>query len=178
MWESVGSRVASMAYGNAGPYLFGLSLASSLNVIGAWMIVTPLFRASSASLAERSSMPVAAIDSLTASWSLPPSVVNSFWYSTRSSAVFEASMALPPFASAAEKTRSAGTTVSAARSAAPRVPAWLLQRFASTSSREACLTRVARVGIAGLHRPLSMDYCNLSRTPRRTSRRRKGVDGG
>ena len=41
MWESVGSRVASMAYGNAGPYLFGLSLASSLNVIGAWMIVTP-----------------------------------------------------------------------------------------------------------------------------------------
>ena len=41
-------------------------------------MVTPLFRASSASLAERSSIPVAAIDSLTASWSLPPSVVNSF----------------------------------------------------------------------------------------------------
>ena len=108
---------------NAGPRLFGLSLASSLKVIGAWMIVTPLFRASSASLAERSSIPVAAIDSLTASWSLPPSVVNSFWYSTRSSAVLDASMAEPPFASAAEKTRSAGTTVSAARSAAPREPA-------------------------------------------------------
>ena len=38
------------------------------------------------------------------------------WYSTSSSAVFEASMAAPPFASAAEKTRSA-------RSAAPRAPA-------------------------------------------------------
>ena len=68
------------------------------------------------------------------SWSLPPSVVNSFlrgkdtcgagklaalrsyWYSTSSSAVFDASMAEPPLASAAEKTRSA-------RSAAPRAPA-------------------------------------------------------
>ena len=37
-----------------------------------------LLRASSARLAERSSMPVAAMLSLTASWSLPPSVVNSF----------------------------------------------------------------------------------------------------
>ena len=75
-----------------------------------------LFRASSASLADLSNIPVAAMLSLTASWSLPPSVVNSFWYSTRSSAVFEASMAAPPLASAGEKTRSA-------RSAAPRAPA-------------------------------------------------------
>ena len=89
-------------------------------------MVTPLLRASSASFAERSSIPVVAMLSLTASWSLPPSVVNSFWYSTRSSAVFDASMAAPPLASAAEKTRSA-------RSAAPRVPA-RVQRYDAPAS--------------------------------------------
>ena len=49
------------------------------------------------------------MESLTASCSLPPSVVNSFWYSMRSSAVVSALISAPPLASAAEKTRSADT---------------------------------------------------------------------
>mmetsp|Transcript_26210 Transcript_26210/g.80670 ORF Transcript_26210/g.80670 Transcript_26210/m.80670 type:complete len:220 (-) Transcript_26210:54-713(-) len=87
--------------------LFGLSEPSSANEIGAWMTVTPASRAFSATCADRSSMPVAAMESLTASWSLPPSVVNSFWYSMSSSAVFEGTMSAPPFASAAPNVRSA-----------------------------------------------------------------------
>ena len=44
-------------------------------------------------------MPVDFITPLTASCSLPPSVVNSFWNSMHTSAVFDAATSQPPFAS-------------------------------------------------------------------------------
>ena len=59
----------------AGP-LFGLSEPSAANEMGAWMTVTPFSRQVAATLAALASMPVAAMESLTAPWSLPPSVVN------------------------------------------------------------------------------------------------------
>jgi len=56
--------------------LFGLSLASSLKLIGAWKTFAPARRALLASAELFSSMPVSSMHSLTAPWSLPPSVVN------------------------------------------------------------------------------------------------------
>jgi len=49
---------------------------------------------------------VASITGLTASCSFPPGVVNSFWYSMKSSAVFELTTSQPPLAAAAGKARS------------------------------------------------------------------------
>ena len=75
------------------------------------------------------------MESLTASCSLPPSVVNSFWYSMRSSAVVSALISAPPLASAAEKTRSAETY---------DFSAFLLAAAPMLASRE----RVASFGVA------------------------------
>ena len=85
--------------------LFGLSEASSLNIMGAWITVMPLTRAAATTLALFASMSVAFIDSATAPCSLPPSVVNSFWYSMRTKAVLDRSSSHPPLACADVKVR-------------------------------------------------------------------------
>ena len=51
------------------------------------MIVTPFFRAAATTFTVLASIFVSSITPATASWSTPPFVVNSFWYSMRRIAV-------------------------------------------------------------------------------------------
>mmetsp|Transcript_37514 Transcript_37514/g.85120 ORF Transcript_37514/g.85120 Transcript_37514/m.85120 type:complete len:259 (+) Transcript_37514:478-1254(+) len=78
--------------------LFGLSDASSANVIAACMTLTPAFLHASATSADLDSMPVVSMMPLTPPFNFPPSVVNSFWYSMKTMAALLASNNLPPFA--------------------------------------------------------------------------------
>mmetsp|Transcript_7936 Transcript_7936/g.27865 ORF Transcript_7936/g.27865 Transcript_7936/m.27865 type:complete len:258 (+) Transcript_7936:1115-1888(+) len=85
--------------------LLGLSDMSGLKEMGTWKTWAPAARAAAATEALFSSMPVSAMTPLTASWSLPPSAANSFWYSMKTTAVFLGSTAAPPLASEGLKVR-------------------------------------------------------------------------
>ena len=60
---------------------------TSSNTIGTWITVQPAARAASRSALLFSRVLVSAIQPFTASWSAPPSVVNSFWYSMKTTPV-------------------------------------------------------------------------------------------
>mmetsp|Transcript_22978 Transcript_22978/g.67701 ORF Transcript_22978/g.67701 Transcript_22978/m.67701 type:complete len:278 (-) Transcript_22978:1353-2186(-) len=84
----------------------GLSLPSAFsNVIGRWKTFAPHVRAVRQRRWHLASMSWLSITSLTERWSLPPSLVNSFWNSIIRRAVLLGTTSEPPFASAAEKTR-------------------------------------------------------------------------
>mmetsp|Transcript_77979 Transcript_77979/g.114148 ORF Transcript_77979/g.114148 Transcript_77979/m.114148 type:complete len:200 (+) Transcript_77979:381-980(+) len=72
--------------------LFGLSEPSAASVIGVCIILQPLALAASTIWILLASILVLSITPLTASWSLPPSAQNSFWYSIMTSAVDDGSI--------------------------------------------------------------------------------------
>mmetsp|Transcript_61790 Transcript_61790/g.113798 ORF Transcript_61790/g.113798 Transcript_61790/m.113798 type:complete len:260 (+) Transcript_61790:216-995(+) len=86
-------------------FLFGLSEPSSLNMMGACMTLVPFARAALHSSAALLSILFSVMQSFTAGYSLPPSVVNSFWNSMHRKAVLAASILQPPFDLSASKTR-------------------------------------------------------------------------
>ena len=76
---------------------YGWSVISpypSAKLIGAWMIVAPAARASSATCFAFSSMLVDSITSSTAPWRAPPSDVKSFWNSIKTTAVCSGSVGM------------------------------------------------------------------------------------
>merc|ERR1719198_1873951 len=85
--------------------------ASAANEMGACMTVPPAARTAAAVADVFASMSVDSMTPLTAGYSLPPSVVNSFWYSMQSMATLDGTTSQPPLASAAEKVEKAAGAV-------------------------------------------------------------------